>query len=164
MFEKFPQLSDAQKQQIQSQLKQSYGEKALRGNLEMATAIFPESPVTIGDSWVVNTKLESGFDANIESTYKLNASNSSYCLISGSSTIKTINKDEYIQSNGMPMKFDLTGTMSDEIKINSSTGWVMESKINQTLKGTSQIKDNPKIPGGMTIPMEMKNEMTIAEK
>ena len=76
----------------------------------------------------------------------------------------TADKDAYIQSNGMPLKYDMSGTMSSEIKINRKNGWVIESKINQIIKGTAQIKDNPQMPGGMTIPMTLSNEMTITEK
>jgi len=164
MFEKFPQLTDIQKQQIQSQLMQAYGEKAFKGNLEMCSAIFSDSPVSKGDKWIIKTKLESGMSANIETTYELKEVNDSYCLFSGASKIETADKDAYIQSNGMPLKYDMSGTMSSEIKINRKSGWVIESKINQTIKGTAQVKDNPQMPGGMTIPMTMSNEMTITEK
>ena len=58
----------------------------------------------------------------------------------------------------------MTGTMTSEIKINRKTGWVIESKTSQTIQGTAQIKDNPQMPGGMSIPMTMNNEMTVTEK
>jgi hypothetical protein len=164
IFDKFPQLTDIQKQQIQSQLMQAYGEKAFKGNIEMCSAIFSDSPVSKGDKWIIKTKLESGMAVNLETTYELKEVNDSYCLFSGDSKIETADKDAYIQSNGMPLKYDLLGTMSSEIKINRKSGWVIESKINQTIKGTVQIKDNPQMPGGMTIPMTMNNEMTITEK
>ena len=64
----------------------------------------------------------------------------------------------------MPLKYNMSGTMSSEIKVNRKSGWVIESKINQIIKGTAEVKDNPKIPGGMIIPMTMSNEMTITEK
>lgn len=164
IFEKFPQLTDNQKQQIQSQLMQSYGEKAFKGNLEMCSAIFPDSPVAKGDKWIIKTKLESGMAVNLETTYELKEVNDTYCLFSGASKIETVDKDAYIQSNGMPLKYDMSGTMFSEIKINRKTGWVIESKINQTIKGIAQIKDNSQVPGGMTIPMTMNNEMIITEK
>jgi len=164
IFEKFPQLTDIQKQQIQSQLMQAYGEKAFKGNLEMCSAIFPDFQVSKGDKWIIKTKLESGMAANMETTYELKEVNDSYCLLSGTSRIESADKDAYIQSNGMPLKYDMSGTMSSEIKINRKRGWIIESKINQALKGTAQVKDNPQMPGGMTIPMTMNNEMTITEK
>lgn len=164
LFEKFPQLPEAQKQQIQSQLMQAYGEKAFKGNIEMCSAIFPDSLVSKGDKWIINVKLESGIAINMETTYELKEVNDSDCVFSGTSKIETADKDAYIQSNGMPLKYDMSGTMISEIKVNRKSGWVIESKINQTLKGTSQIKDNPKMPGGITIPMTMINEMTITDK
>lgn len=164
MFEKFPLLTEAEKQQFQSQLMQAYGEKAFKGNLEMCSAIFPDSLVSKGDKWIIITKLESGMAANMETTYELKEVNDSDFLLSGTSKIETADKDAYIQTNGMPLKYDMSGTMSSEIKINKKSGWVIESKIKQTIKGTTQIKDNPQMPGGMTIPMTMVNQMTITEK
>lgn len=163
-FASFPQLTDDQKQQIKSQIMQAYGEKAFQGNLEMSTAVFPGIPVSKGDKWVVKTKLEAGMAANLETTYELKEIEDDYCVLSGVSKIETVDKDAYIQANGMPIKYDMSGTMSSKVKINRKTGWVIESKVNQTIRGTNQIKDNPKMPGGMIIPMTMRNEMTITEK
>lgn len=164
MFDKLPKLTEVQKQQIQNQLMQAYGEKAFKGNLEMCTAIFPDSAVSKGDKWVVQTKLESGMAANMETTYELMEINDSYYRFSGTSKIITADKDAYVQSNGMTLKYDISGTMYSDIKINKTNGWVIDSKINQTMKGTTQIKDNPQMPGGMTIPMTLNNEMTISDK
>lgn len=164
MFDKFPKLTDMQKQQIQSQLMQAYGEKAFKGNLEMCTAIFPDSAVSKGDKWVIKNRLEAGMAANMESTYELTELNDSYYRFSGVSKIATVDKDAYIQSNGMPLRYDISGTMFSEIKINRKNGWVTESKISQTIKGTAHIKDSPQMPGGMTIPMTISNEMTITGK
>jgi hypothetical protein len=163
-FVKLPQLTEAQKQQVLTQVAQAYGEKAFKGNLEMVTAIFPDSKVTTGDKWVIKTQLESGMSANMETSYELKEINDSYCLIKGDSKINTADKDAIIQSNGMPLKFDLTGTMSSDIKISRNTGWISESKISQVITGNSQIKDNPNLPGGLIIPMTIKNEMIITDK
>lgn len=164
MFSKTPTLNEMQQQQIRQQLMQAYGEQAFKGNLEMCSAIFPDSTVTKGDKWVIKTKLESGMAANMETSYELKETEDTFYIISGISKIATADKDAYIQSNGMPLKYDMTGTMTSEIKINRKTGWVIESKTSQTIQGTAQIKDNPQMPGGMSIPMTMNNEMTVTEK
>lgn len=96
LFEKFPQLPEAQKQQIQSQLMQAYGEKAFKGNIEMCSAIFPDSLVSKGDKWIINVKLESGIAINMETTYELKEVNDSDCVFSGTSKIETADKDAYI--------------------------------------------------------------------
>jgi hypothetical protein len=163
IYEKFPQLSDIQKQQLQSQLMKAYGEKAFIGNFEMTSNIFPDSKVSEGDKWSKKTQLESGMSGAIETTYELTKLTDSYCLISGVSKIETADKDAYIETDGMPVKYNMKGTMTSTITIDRKTGWVINTIINQDIKGTMQIKDNPKMPGGMVIPMTMVNEMTITK-
>jgi hypothetical protein len=164
LFDKFPQLTIDQKQQLQKQMIQAYGEKAFKGNLEMVTAIFPDSKVSKGDGWVIKTQLESGMSANLETNYELEEINDQYWLIKGDSKISTADKDAYIQANGMPLKYDLTGTMSSDIKITKKSGWIMEAKISQAITGNARIKDNSKVSGGTIIPMKIKNDMTITDK
>jgi len=164
MSDKFPQLSDVQKKQIQEQMMQAYGEKAFKGNVEMFSAIFTDSPVSKGDKWTINTQLESTMSAKMETVYEFKESTDSYYLIYGNSKIETEDKDAYIESNGMPLKYDMTGTMTSNIKIDNKTGWTIDAEINQSIKGTAYVKGNPQMPGGMAIPMVMNNEMTISGK
>lgn len=164
MFDKIPALNEMQKQQIQNQLMQAYGEKAFKGNLEMCSAIFPDSLVAKGDKWVIKTKLESGMAADMETSYELKEVEDTFYVISGISTIVTADKNAYIQSNGMPLKYDMKGTMTSEIKINRKTGWVIASNTDQTIQGIAQIEKNPQMPEGMSIPMTMHNIMTVKEK
>ncbi len=163
MFDKFPQLSDVQKQQIKGQIMQAYGEKAFKGNIEMCSAIFSDSPVSKGDKWTINTQLESAMSAKMETVYELKDNTDSYYQILGNSKIETADKDAYIESNGMPLKYDMIGTMTSDIKTNKKTGWTISAMINQSIKGTAYVKDNPQLPGGMAIPMTMNNVMTITE-
>jgi len=157
----FEQLPEIQKEQIKAQIMQAYGPDALKGNIEMVTAIYPDKPVNKGDSWTINTKLESGLSAKMTTDYEFAELTSEYAIIKGNSKIETADKDAYIESNGMPMKYDLTGTMISEIKVDKNTGWIIEAKINQEIKGDAFIKENPQVPNGMKIPMTMINEMVI---
>jgi len=162
-IDKFEQLPVAQKEQIKAQIMKAYGADALKGNIEMVTAIYPDKPVKKGEKWTVNTKLESGMSANMSTDYEFADLTSEYALIKGNSTIKTADKDAYIESNGMPMKYDLTGSMISEIKVDKKAGWIVEAKINQEFKGDAYIKENPQIPNGMKIPLSVKNDMTITD-
>ena len=62
----------------------------------------------------------------------------------------------------MPVQYDLTGEMQSEIKVDKVTGWIIEANIRQDVKGDVYIKENSKIPGGMKIPMVMKNDMVYS--
>lgn len=164
MFEKFPQVTEEQKQQVLAQIQEAYGEKAFKGNFEMCSAIFPDNIISKGDKWIIKTQLESGMSAKMETVYELKEITDNYYQILGDSRIETTDKDAYIESNGMPLKYDLKGAMTSDIKIDKKTGWTTDAVISQSLKGTAIIKDNPQMPGGMAIPMTMNNEMTITDK
>lgn len=162
-FEQLHQLPEAQKQQIREQLEKSYGEKAMKGGFEMVTAIFPDKPVAKGDKWEIKTRLEATMPASVKTIYELKEITDAYAVISGASKMET-DKEAYVQSNGMQLKYNMTGDMTATIKINRQTGWIVDAKMSQTIKGTGEMKDNPQIPGGMTIPMTINTEITITEK
>jgi hypothetical protein len=163
MFDKLPQLNEAQKQQVMDQLKQAYGEKAFKGNIEMCSAIFSDAPVSRGDKWTVNTQLEAGMAAKMETVYELKEITDNYYQILGNSEIATADKDAYVESNGMKLKYDLSGTMISDIQIDKISGWVKHALINQSMKGTAYVKESPQLPNGLAIPMILGNEMTITE-
>lgn len=158
----FSGMDEAQSQQLLNQVQQAYGEKAFKGNLEMCTAIFPDTPVSLNTKWKVETKLESAMPANMISTYKLTQVSDSCYHISGSSVLKTDDKEAYVESNGMKMKYDLTGDMASDIKVDKATGWILSATINQNIEGYTIFKANAQMPQDMSIPMKFKNEMTYS--
>jgi hypothetical protein len=160
-FSKFSHIPENQMAQIKAQLMNAYGEEAYKGNIEMVTAIYPDKPVVKGESWVIKTKLESGMSGDMTTTYKYVENNLDYYLIVGDSEIATADKEAYIESNGMPMKYDLKGNMSSVIKVDKISGWIIEAKIKQNIQGDVYIIENPQMPEGMKIPMIMKNDMTF---
>lgn len=160
----FPQVPESQRIQLKAQLTKAYGEEAFKGNIEMGTAIFPEKPVSKGDSWIIKTKLESGMSADMTSTYNFVEKTPEFYLITGDSKIKTADKESFLESNGVKMKYDLTGTMTSKIKIDKNTGWIIEAMINQNIAGDAFMMENPQMPNGMKIPISMLNNMIIKNK
>lgn len=161
VINRFDQIPEMQREQIKAQITKAYGAKALKGNIEMVTAIYPENPVCKGDKWNINTNLESGMSAKMSTEYEFTEMTSDYALIKGNSTLETADKDAYINTNGAPMKFDLKGSMLSEIKVDKKSGWIVEAKIDQQIKGDAFVKENSQMPNGMKIFMNMKNEMVI---
>jgi hypothetical protein len=155
----FSQVPENQLAQIKEQFLKSFGEDAFKGSMETITAIYPKKLVEIGDNWEIRTKLETGMSANMISTYTLTESNANGYVIKGNSSIETANKDAYLPINGMPTRYDLTGVMTSEITVDKTSGWVIEAKINQDIRGDVYIKKNPKLPDGLKVPMVMKNTL-----
>lgn len=162
-FDKFTQLTAEQKEQIRSKVMQSYGDKAFKGNLEMLSAVFPDRAVAKGDTWSVKTYLEAGMSATLDGVYKLDEVTPTQFILSGASTMTT-NQDISAEPNGLPIKYNLAGTMNSVIKIDKKTGWIVEGKINQSIKGNIEIKANDKMPEGVIAPMEMTSELIFTDK
>lgn len=163
-LDKFTKLSETQKQQMMGQLMQAFGEKSFKGNFEMITAIYSNNPVEKGDTWTTKTNLETGMAATLITTFELKDKVENYNLIIGNGNIETLNKDAYTQVNGMPAKYNLTGTLNSSLKVDNKTGWIIEGKIKELISGTVEIKDNPNLPGGMSIPMSISAENTYSSK
>ena len=153
VFDSFPDIDAAKKVQMKTQFIQTFGAKAFKGNLEIGTAIFPAVPVIKNDSWVVTTSLESVATAKMRTIYQLIDFTKEYYELHGEGTITTDNNASATMMNGLPVKYNLTGTMLSDIKADKTTGWISELRIKQLINGNIEVQDNPKIPGGMIVPM-----------
>jgi hypothetical protein len=163
VFEKFPNMTAEQKQQLQAQIDQSFGEKTFKNNMENMMAFYPQSPVSKGSSWAVKNKITSAnVDMQIESSYKLDDVTSGQYLISGASKMTSPNPDSYSEIKGVILKTDIKGDVTASMKINRQSGWIDEAISSMTLKGNVSIKANDKLPEGLTIPMEINAKSTIS--
>ena len=162
MFSSFPELDADKKEQILAQLKQSYGENSIKGNIEQLTAIFPSQKVRVNEQWQNSIDLRTTMHATINNHFKLLDYNPSYFDIENHADTKT--SEDTLQTNGMPATYKLAGPTDSRIKIDSKTGWILEANIHMELKGTLQLLDNPKIPGGMLIGMDMTSISKVTDK
>ena len=163
MIDGIKEVPQAQKDQLKSQLTQSFGSSALKSNLQMSMAVLPETAVAKNDKWTIGTKLEGAMTAQIMSVYQLMDVTPQSYIIHGSSTIATDNTAGYKTISNMPMKYNMKGTMTSDIVVDKATGWISSSKMKQTIDGTVEIKDNPQVPGGLTFPMTLSGETTTSD-
>lgn len=156
----FSQIQGVQKEQLKAKFIQSFGGGAIKGSIEMSTAVFPEVAVAKNDKWTIHTQLQSTMKADVNTVYQLTGVSPASYMIHGDGIIATV-KDPV---PGMPMTYDMKGTMTSDIKADKITGWITESIIKQNISGTVAIKDNPDTPGGITFPMSMIGETVITDK
>jgi hypothetical protein len=164
MFDGVPQITDEQKAQFKDQMMQSFGPKALKGSIEASTAFFPAVKVAKNDKWTIDRTLESAMSIKTTSTYTLQDITANTFVIHDDAVVAPANTAAYTEMNGIPMKYMVNGTATTDLKVDKATGWVTEAKIIQAMKGTIDIKDNPKVPGGMTIPITINLDQTITDK
>jgi hypothetical protein len=163
IFEKFPDMPAAQKQQLQAQIEQSFGEKTFKNNMENMMAFYPQSAVGKGSTWAIKNKMTSAnVEMQIASNYKLDDLTAEQYLISVVSRMSSPDPDGYAEMNGVTVKTDINGDVTASMKINRNSGWIDEAISSMTLKGNVSIKANDKLPAGMTIPMEINAKSTIS--
>ena len=161
IFDLFPSIPEDKKQQIKEQMKQSFGEKTFKGNIQMTATTFPDTKIGKGDKWKTSSILESSMTSNIETEFELKDITDSCFVIIGSSKLKTIDKGDGFGFGKLKIKYNMTGTLISEIKIDKKTGWIVTGKVNQEMSGDAKVMDSPEYPGGMNIPMKMKNVMSV---
>lgn len=165
MFDGFPQITDAQKAQIKAQIEKSFGEKTFKDNFQDAFAVLPGTDVGVNDTWISDTKMETIAIANIKTTYILKAVTDRNYLIRGDASIASVGTADFIITNGMPVRYNnVKGRFTADIKLDKITGWVTESKTTKNIQGDMEIKDNPKVPGGMTFPMTIAGDINLTNR
>ncbi|RWY57367.1 DUF6263 family protein [Mucilaginibacter gilvus] len=167
MFDNLPSIPDAQKNQLRAQLQQSFGEKSIKSNLQDSFVMLPKDEIGANGVWTTNSLMEAAaIVANTKINYSLKAITDDACLIEGTGTVlseKTL--PDYRVANGIQMRMTaVSGELTTKIKLNKTTGWIVENKQTRNLKATVQIKDTAATPGGMTYPMSIIGDMTATGK
>lgn len=163
-FDTFTQVDAARREQVKTMLMQSFGPNAFKGSIEVGTAIFPAAPVAKDGKWVVNTSLESPVKAAVSVNYQLVDVAAGLYIIHGDGTITSDKNAAPTDINGMPIKYNLNGSMVSDIRVDKATGWISEVKLKQIMMGDMQILDNPKVPGGMTVPLSFNTDAVTTSK
>ncbi|MFI5136692.1 MAG: DUF6263 family protein [Sphingobacteriales bacterium] len=163
MFKAMPQLTDAQKTQFKSQMQQSFGEKAIKTNLQDAFIIFPGHSVKIGELWQNSSSLESILSCKTLTTYSLKDQQANTYTIHGDAVISANdNNGEYKPVNGLMMRYEqVSGTETIEQKFDKATCWVTGATVSKKIKATVKIQDSPSTPGGLTFPSSFSIDLTV---
>ena len=140
---------------------QSFGENVFKDNLEMGTSIYSNSPIEKGDTWTIK---ESGGRDTLEMTYEFKDKLENYNFIIGNGNIETLNTNGYTQINGMPTIYNLIDTINSSLQVDNKTGWIIQEEISELTSESSEIKDNPKLPGGKKMTMSVSKVMTHSSK
>jgi hypothetical protein len=160
-FNSFPQVDITKKEQIKSQLTQTLSANTFRGNLEMETAIFPPRTVLQNEKWHIMTKLEGMVKVGIRNNYELTGTKGNNNTIHGVGVIFTDKNLSVGLIKGLPVKYNITGTSTADIKVDKVSGWISQANLSQVMKGNVEILNNPKVPGGAKIPMSFNIESVI---
>ena len=178
IMEGLDKLPDGQKEPMKQQILKVYGDEAIKQGMEMISAIYPDKPLKKGDKWTKNTNLESEIPMEIITDYELVEVTPDYALIKGNGTVNKVENHADIEANGtvdkadnntgfqvngVGMKYDISGTIVSEIKVDRNTGWIINGEINQDINIDGLLEKSDKLPLEIKISMNMTNETVITD-
>ena len=126
-------------------------------------AIYPTTKVSPGDKWNISITIQPSAAFNVKNIiYELTEVTDSTLLISGSSTLKIDDKDAKNLKVPENIKQDITTTFLSNIILDRKTGWIIDAKSKQIIKGTITEKAVPKKSGNKVHQLNLKSEITLA--
>ncbi len=147
---------------VAEQISASFGDNGLAKNLEMTTDIFPDKSAKVGSSWTKKQFTSTGLPIISNSTYTLISVEDGKATIELSANLETDPENASTTMQGMNATQFYEGDRKGTLTVDVATGWVTSGKIEDDIVGSITLAPNDQIPDGMTVPIEMKNTITIS--
>lgn len=148
---------DAMKQLLQPH----FGEEALKDWIENATPL-PEGPVKIGDAWQRKTPIP-GIASELTTQYTLASVEGGVARIEARSSITPDAEAKPVLIFGSDVKQELRGTQKGFLLVDTASGWVNYSEMNQDMKG-ERIMQNLDSGRETRRPMTIKSKIVITHE
>ncbi len=159
MREQFPPEADESGVEfMRNSLANFYGGDAFKSNIESGMVVFSDKPVSKGDSWSSHTSTPGRFTLDIERVFTVMDINKNGITIKSEAVLDT---DPDTTPDGVDVQYDLHGTMTSETVLDPVSGWIVSGKITQKVSGEMKILPGAQEPDGFSVPLDMKNDMTI---
>ncbi|MDL2323509.1 DUF6263 family protein, partial [Bacteroidales bacterium OttesenSCG-928-A17] len=141
---------------MNAQFSQQFSEESLKKTFEqMMVSYFPEKPVKVGESWTTNITVSQSLidlDAVVKST--LLSIENNVATLKVETQLGTKDKVHTQNVNGMDIKMVMVGTQNGTMKLDTRTGWYIESDMDQHMTVESEAM-------GMKIPQIITGKVKI---
>jgi hypothetical protein len=131
--ETLPKIPGQTNEQIQGQLKKTFGNDAMKKMMEMAFKVYPENPVKINDSWEDKVTLEAIYPIELTNKWTLKNITAESAVIDVHSILTS---NAHFEMNGVKAMTNLKGSQKGEIVIEKLNGIIKSSKVMQNINGS----------------------------
>lgn len=145
-------LSEEQKERMASQMGQVMDPEALVHNMISSGAVFPDVPVSKGDSWEKASTSSLPFAMTTEAQYRFEGKKRGKWLITGQSNTGGTNR-EMAKINMNDVSMDLSGKITTTLSFDSKTGWIHQSEATVNFMGSVDVKS-------ASVPVSVSGTMT----
>ncbi|WP_443944966.1 DUF6263 family protein [Pedobacter sp. AW1-32] len=140
--------------QIKATLSQQFNAESMRHTMETSLKIYPEKAIKIGESWVINSKMQISMPIETITTYTLTEVKDGIAYLDLRGTL--VSKGSF-KNMGNEIQSDLSGTNIGDAELDLATGFILKSHSRVDLTGTMQT-------AGQTIEFEMQGINRIEGK
>jgi hypothetical protein len=120
---------------VEKQLKDQFGDDALKEMMRNMMTHFPDEPVQVGDSWDQKVVIAKGFPMIIETTHTLREHKDGVAIIDNESTIRPNPDASPLEMGTTRMRYELSGTQKGTTRIDVATGMPLGAELTQTFEG-----------------------------
>lgn len=142
---------------VQKALGEQFGEDTMKQNLQGMFALYPETPVAVGQSWQRKTVVSKGFPVVIEGDYTLEGRTGGVARVAIKATLSPNEAAGPIDLGTGKMSYDLKGEQSGIAEMDEATGWTRSLSTTQLVSGTLRFQGAGGVP-------EANKPVTIHEK
>ncbi|OQA98957.1 MAG: hypothetical protein BWY22_00616 [Bacteroidetes bacterium ADurb.Bin217] len=118
-----------------------FNPKRMNDNLIL---VYPEYPVSNGDTWTIFAEFESGNPSKMSTVYEIIEITSDFAIIKSSTKFERIDVNTIENYFSMQIKFNVTVTSITEMKVDLHTGWIIDAKIYSEQNGVMYLKNSSK--------------------
>lgn len=126
----------AQLKQFKLSLSKQFNAEVIRQTMESSLKIFPEKAITVGESWVVNTKMQITMPIEALTTYTLKEVKDNLATLSIKGNL--VSKGSFV-AMGNEMQTDLKGINIGDAQIDIRTGMIVSSHTRIELYGKMNV-------------------------
>lgn len=136
-------------------------EKSLTETMERSLAVYPDRPVSVGDTWSNVVSVTIGTPMTINTTYTLKDIHDGRAYIGLNSSIVTNQASGALELAGMSIVYQVSGTQSGSMQVDLDDGWIISSEIEQDFSGTMQVTphDSSAAVASTTLPLRMHSRI-----
>jgi len=135
--------------------KERNGNAVVKAMLEQFTAVYPDQPVAVGDSWITRTMMYMGFPMLAASRYTLEDRQGGVAVVGVASNVQTPATAAPVKMGTSSIRYDLSGKQSGKLHLDESSGWILRSEFTQRVSGTMKLEGLPRTEGPQSWPISM---------
>jgi len=152
------------KNSIIANMKAQFGEEAMKEMVEKRTAIFPEEPVSVGDSWSKKRAFTMGVPMTIDATYTLKSRKDGIATIAVKAKVEPNADAPPMEMGSVTVQYRLSGTMEGTCQIVETTGWFHTGLAKGKLSGTTTMTGIPGLETDQTWQISVENTTRFESK